>query len=103
MNLLSRLFSNKSNKIQCPRCLGKGHVNSDDIKRLNKELKWRPGSCAYCNGSGKVSAKTAAKVSIDLTYLVNELPPGEKNKLINGAQDAKYRAKVYDEKADDFI
>jgi DnaJ-class molecular chaperone len=77
MNFLSRLFSSESNKIECPRCLGKGHVDNNDIKRLGKELKWRPGSCAYCKGSGTVNAAMVRTVPVDLAYLVNELPQEE--------------------------
>ena len=41
-----------SNLIDCPRCLGKGHVDLQDIKRLRRELFWEPGPhCAYCDGN----------------------------------------------------
>jgi len=52
MSFFGKLFN--KDRIQCPRCLGKGHVDWDDIKRLDKELKWIPGSCAYCNGKGTI-------------------------------------------------
>jgi serine/threonine protein kinase len=56
---------------ECPRCLGKGHVDKKDIKRLNRELEWMPGPCAYCDGTGKVDDKMLQSTSADdanLTY-----------------------------------
>jgi len=38
----------------CPRCLGKGYVDLDDIRRLSMEHQWSPGSCLYCNAQGRV-------------------------------------------------
>ena len=40
--------------VQCPRCLGKTHVDQEDIRRLGREMEWIPGPCAYCEGTGKV-------------------------------------------------
>ena len=42
--------------IECPRCLGKKHVDQDDIIRLNREEQWLPGPCAYCNELGIVDS-----------------------------------------------
>ena len=61
---------------ECPRCLGKGHVDKKDIKRLNRELEWMPGTCAYCDGTGKVDDKMLQSTSADdanLTYELNDL------------------------------
>lgn len=41
--------------IECPRCLGKGHVDDSDIKRLDRENEWIPGPCAYCEEKGSVN------------------------------------------------
>lgn len=38
----------------CPRCLGKGFVDLNDIKRLGKEEDWIQGCCKYCDGNGEV-------------------------------------------------
>ncbi len=38
----------------CPRCLGKGFVDSNDIKRLGQERTWHPDKCGYCKGNGYV-------------------------------------------------
>jgi hypothetical protein len=42
------------NQVTCPRCLGKGFVDDDDIKRLNHVGEWLEGTCAYCDGIGIV-------------------------------------------------
>ncbi len=34
MNLINKLFNKP--KVDCPRCLGKGNVDWDDIKDLDK-------------------------------------------------------------------
>jgi hypothetical protein len=54
-----RIF--RSNMVDCPRCLGKGAVDSEDIRRLKKELFWGPGKCAYCNGLEKSSPGQSGK------------------------------------------
>jgi DnaJ-class molecular chaperone len=38
----------------CPRCVGKGFVDDNDIKRLGKERTWSPGVCGFCKGTGYV-------------------------------------------------
>jgi hypothetical protein len=100
MNLFNRLFGNQSLK-QCPRCLGKGHVDWDDIKKLNQELKWIPATCAYCNGTEKVD--TRVLVPVDASYLVVNLPVHERKRILNGDPDALERAKLRHDKIDGFI
>ena len=36
--------------IECPRCMGKGIVDLEDIKRIGAEGVWGVGDCAYCRG-----------------------------------------------------
>lgn len=103
MSFLSRLFKKTTPKTSCPRCLGKGYVNSDDIERLGKTLKWLPGPCAYCNGNGRVDATMPLRVDVDLTYLVINLSPLERKKIIVGEADSMLRAKEYEKLTDDFI
>jgi hypothetical protein len=43
MNILKRFFGRSANLDECPRCLGKGHVDMNDIVRLGQELKWSRG------------------------------------------------------------
>lgn len=62
MNFLNRIF--RRNMVECPRCLGKGEVDLEDIKRLKKELFWAPGRCAYCNGNCKVPADRIEKLAV---------------------------------------
>ena len=100
MNFINRLFKPK---VQCPRCLGKGDVGNNDIKRLNKELKWKPGQCAYCNGSGIVSFRLIERVKPDTTYLTTHLDPKERNSLFTQQWDAVQRANQYDIAADNLI
>lgn len=101
MNILSNIFNR--NKIDCPRCLGKGHVDLNDIKRLNKELKWGPGECAYCNGKGKINPKIQNKIPVDTTYLTTDLSKQERKKLINNDKQALIKGLVSEKKADDLI
>jgi serine/threonine protein kinase len=51
--------------VACPRCLGKGFVDENDIKRLKREFEWIPGNCAYCDGVGKVTQEKAVSVPAD--------------------------------------
>ncbi len=101
MNLVNRFFSN--NKVDCPRCLGKGEVNWDDIRRLKKELKWLPGPCAYCLGKAKVYSDFQSKIDIDCTYLTTDLSTAERKKLIANDEGARQRALYHDIKTDCFI
>ena len=38
-----------NNEMICPRCLGKGFVDLNDIKRLDREDYWGQGYCRYCD------------------------------------------------------
>lgn len=38
----------------CPRCLGKGFVDLNDIQRLAREGYWGQGYCRYCDAQGFV-------------------------------------------------
>jgi len=42
------------NEMICPRCLGKGFVDLNDIKRLDREKEWGQGYCRYCDAQGFV-------------------------------------------------
>jgi len=95
MNFINRIF--RSNMVDCPRCLGKGKVDIEDIKRLKKELFWAPGKCAYCNGIGKVPPDRIEKLSADFEYLTTDLPSWERHKVINGDNDALKRANNFRE------
>jgi hypothetical protein len=101
MGFLSNLFSTP--KINCPRCLGKGHVDNDDIKRLKRDLHWIPGDCAYCDGMGKVSSKMAAKVKTDSSYLNTGIPLEERKRFVAGDEGALNRAKQYEQNYNHFF
>jgi len=103
MNLFSRIFNNRQSLKECPRCLGKGDVDWDDIKRLDKELKWLPGSCAYCDGAGKVDSTIENKVAVDTTYLANNLSKKERKRIINQHPEAVERASQFETQIDEFI
>lgn len=90
-------------KVECPRCLGKGHVDWDDIKRLNQELKWIPGKCAYCNGKGKVAEDLLSKVKADNSYLSVDIGDEERNRLFMGDEGAMQRAGNFDTNVKLFI
>lgn len=89
--------------IQCPRCLGKGHVDTEDIKRLGRELTWRPGSCAYCNGAREVPADMAKQVSPGEAYLTTDLTQQERKQVIDGTPEAKARMQVFRQRTDRVI
>ena len=92
MNFLQRLFNRQRKEtVECPRCLGKGNVDQDDIKRLGQELYWRPGKCAYCKGAGRVDVKLIGKVAPDEAYLTVNLPTGEIELLFAGDSRAMQR------------
>ncbi len=84
------------NKVECPRCLGKGVVEKEDIIRLDRVLHWAPDSCAYCQGQGKVSTEMVEMVPPGLSYLSTNLPFYEREALIKGDPAAWERAE-YDE------
>jgi hypothetical protein len=69
----------ENQKMICPRCLGKGFVDLNDIKRLGMETRWEQGACPYCGGQGNVKrGKTIEKDprdSIDVfEVLLNQNP-----------------------------
>lgn len=103
MIIFNRLFRNNKNLKECPRCLGKGNVDWDDIKRLHQELKWIPGICAYCNGTGKVDSGIEGNVPVDASYLVINLEEEERKRIVNGHPDAIERGKQYEDAMDNFI
>lgn len=83
----------KKSTIECPRCLGKGLVEWEDIRRLNKQLKWVPAPCAYCNGVGKVNKEQLSKVAVDCTYLTIDLLESEIEKIKEGDQETIERGR----------
>lgn len=74
--------------IDCPRCLGKGHVDKQDIKRLRREFYWIEGPhCAYCDGKKYVSLDFASKVNADEWFLCSDGNKEEMQKFINGDEE----------------
>ncbi|WP_238430356.1 hypothetical protein [Chitinophaga agri] len=103
MHFFKRFFNRNKMLIQCPRCLGKGHVDTEDIKRLGRELTWRPGSCAYCNGAGDVPADVVNKVSPGEAYLTVDLSQEERQRVLDGAPEAKARMEEFKQHTDRVI
>jgi hypothetical protein len=89
--------------VDCPRCLGKGNVDLEDIKRLKKELFWALGKCAYCNGIGKVPPDRIEKISVDIEYLTTDLSSWERHKVISGDESALKRANEFKELVQNFV
>ncbi len=81
MSIFKFLF--KKSDLECPRCLGKGFVDQEDIRRLNRQLKWVPAPCAYCNASGTTTPEMLANVPVDTSYLTIDLPESEIEKIKN--------------------
>lgn len=98
MNVFGNLF--KNNKVECPRCLGKGEVDEADIKRLKMELKWIPGSCAYCQGKGNVSEKMISDIDVNSNYLTANISERERKRIINKDEGALKRAEHRDFRID---
>lgn len=91
MTLFKLLF--KKSKLECPRCLGKGFVDWEDIRRLKNQLKWTPAPCAYCNASGKTSQEMLSKVAVDYTYLTIDLPESVMEKIKDGDKETLEKGK----------
>lgn len=103
MSLFKNLFSSNDSLKQCPRCLGKGFVDDEDIKRLKQELKWIPGTCAYCNGTGQVDKDIEDNIAVDAPFLVMNVPELERNRMISGHPDAIEQGIRTDEEHEYFI
>lgn len=100
-NFINSFFAKE--KTQCPRCLGKGFVDANDIKRLQQELHWLPGKCAYCNGKGKVNTQQIDTIKVDQTYLTSDLPQEEIKKLLKNDAEANARGKQLEQNRTHFI
>lgn len=48
-------------EITCPRCLGNGYVDFQDMVRLEREYYWEEGECGFCNETGSVEYSFARK------------------------------------------
>lgn len=105
MGIFKNLFGSKKTTlmVECPRCLGKGHVDKADIIRLEKQLYWAPGSCAYCKKTGKVDASQVSKIAVDELYLTKERTNRERKKIINKDQKAVVKAQKQKQLIDDYI
>jgi hypothetical protein len=101
MTIFNFLF--KKSSLECPRCLGKAFVDWDDIRRLNKVLKWAPGPCAYCLGSGKVDKEMLSKVPVDYTYLTIDLPESEMEKIKEGHAETLEKGRIHEFFLDNLI
>jgi hypothetical protein len=103
MSFLKNLFGKPKPTEPCPRCLGKGHVDKEDIKRLKMELRWAPGPCAYCNGKGKVATGTQSKVAVDEAFLTTDIPKRMRKKLFAQDEKALETAKSFNENMENVI
>lgn len=91
MKFFSRLLNgsktpDEPEMVSCPRCLGKGHVDEDDIVRLNQQGKWRPGACAYCKGTGIVEETMLSKITPNASQLTTGVSDAERELIINKTQ-----------------
>lgn len=101
MTFFNFLF--KKSHIECPRCLGKAFVDWDDIRRLNKVLKWTPAPCAYCLGSGKVNKEMLLKVPVDYAYLTIDLPESEMDRIKEGHEETLEKGRIHELFLDNLI
>ncbi|SNR74570.1 hypothetical protein [Flavobacterium sp. ov086] len=101
MTIFKKLF--RKLDLECPRCLGKTFVDWDDIKRLNRQLKWVPAPCAYCLGTGKVTKEMITNVPVDYTYLTIDLPESEMDKIKEGNAETLEKGRLRDLFLDNLI
>ncbi|MBF4494643.1 hypothetical protein IRZ83_17210 [Flavobacterium sp. JLP] len=92
MSFFKFLF--RKSEVECPRCLGKTFVDWDDIRRLNKLLKWTPAPCAYCYGTGKVPKEMLSQVPVDYTYLTIDLPESEMERIKEGNEETLEKGRM---------
>lgn len=59
-------------EVVCPRCSGKGAVDTSDIAKWRRGEDWLPGPCAYCEASGKVQS-----------YFADTYDPGDR-RIVDG-------------------
>ncbi|KAF2515285.1 hypothetical protein [Flavobacterium foetidum] len=93
----------KRSDIECPRCLGKGFVDLEDIIRLKRQLKWVPAPCAYCNATGRVAKEMLEKVAVDCMYLTIDLPESIIEKIKDGDQETIEKGKLRERFIDNLI
>lgn len=93
----------KRSDIKCPRCLGKGFVDWEDIIRLKRQLKWVPAPCAYCDASGRVNKELLSKVAVDCMYLTIDLPETVIEKIKEGDATTIERGKQRERFVDHLI
>ena len=61
------------NTIECPRCLGKKHVDKTNIERLNRQNEWLPGPCSYCDQKGFVDSNKPKDIPVDKADIAYEV------------------------------
>ncbi len=98
-----KLEENNEPKTTCPRCLGKGNVDFDDIARMRKELHWLPGKCAYCKGIGQVPSSLLESVAFDEVYITANLSDREIEKFKSKDKGAIARAEERKFVTNDFV
>ena len=59
-------------EITCPRCLGNGYVDFQDMVRLEREYYWEEGECGFCNETGSVEYSFARKFNANDLFFNNE-------------------------------
>ena len=96
-----------SKKISCTRCLGKGYVDSKDLKRLKRKSVWDENSeCKFCKGKGTITENFASKHNPNSEKFPNvndnsELITSEEmNKQYREFKE-KYRGKILDPEEDE--
>lgn len=75
-SFLKKIYDNEKQIVReaignCPRCLGDGYVNRDDINRLNMNRFWGTGKCRFCDGTGFVSPEKEKATYHEITEYLN--------------------------------
>jgi len=87
--------------IDCPRCLGKGFVDKQDVIRLRRMFFWMPGPiCAFCNGLKRVNRSFAYRFNADDWFLTSDLSMEDYEKYFDRDTDLLAKNQAYEEMID---
>ncbi|MDF1697758.1 MAG: hypothetical protein P1U56_18065 [Saprospiraceae bacterium] len=90
-------------EVLCPRCLGKGYIDAEDIERLNRKRAWEAGLCAYCMGKQKVSIKQSQILKANNGFLSSNLIPTVREKLVDGDKELLKTAQKVNELLENYL
>ena len=87
---------NSNGVILCPRCLGKGNVDEEDIYRLEQKDFLLPGECNYCEGVGKINIKKLEKEPFNGRTKESSIVPTDKSENAPTVKTELLTASIFD-------